>query len=86
MPEFEQVSTTSTTTTQPTSVIVQQQPLAMQPSTQAAALQVNDVAFGPAYYIFIFILCRPVVVECPYCHYVGPTEVKRQVGPLLYDL
>lgn len=51
MPEFEQVSTTSTTTTQPTSVIVQQQPLAMQPSTQAAALQVNDVAFGPAYYI-----------------------------------
>lgn len=55
MPEFEQVSTTSTTTTQPTSVIVQQ-PLAMQPSTQAAALQVNDVDFGPAYITFILFL------------------------------
>lgn len=23
-------------------------------------------------------------MECPFCHYVGPTDVKRKPGPLLY--
>lgn len=81
------ISTVPTQTNQPQ--YVQGQYVTVQPGQMP--LQPIPVAtmapprFENMYFIFLLIISiRPLLVECPYCHYTGPTRIEHQIGPILY--